>query len=279
VEADHVRRIVVAREIFMTTPVPGPHSALLDRIVAALRRDDRLEAVLASGSLVNGGFDDHSDLDLVVLVRPDVYVATMSKRRAIAESIGGLLAAFTGEHVGEPRLLICLYGPPLVHVDLKFVMLEDMRSLVERPRLLWAREAPKVQECLEVADVAWPNRSPQWFEDRAWVWLHYCAAKLLRGELYEAIGMLAFFREQILGPMFHREAGRPQRGVRRIEQDAHATAALTETVPALDRAAALLALKRSIGLYIELRQVEPPPATTSHMPESLRAYIEATASR
>ena len=53
-----------------------------------------------------------------------------------------------------------------------------------------------------------------------------CATKLLRGELYEAVGMLAFFREQILGPMFHREAGRPQRGVRRIEQDAHATAAL-----------------------------------------------------
>jgi predicted nucleotidyltransferase len=263
----------------MTTPVPGPHSALLDRIVAALRRDDRLEAVLASGSLVNGGFDGHSDLDLVVLVRPDVYVATMSERRAIADGIGGLLAAFTGEHVGEPRLLICLYGLPLVHVDIKFVTLEDMRSLVERPRLLWARDPPKVQECLDVADVAWPNRSPQWFEDRAWVWLHYCATKLLRGELYEAIGMLAFFREQILGPMFHRWAGRPQRGVRRIELDAHATAALAETVPALDRGAALRALEKSIALYLELRQIDPPPATTSHMPESLRDYITATASR
>jgi predicted nucleotidyltransferase len=257
----------------MSTPFPGPHSDLLDRIVAALRRDDRLEAVLAGGSLVNGGFDEHSDLDLVVLVRPDVYAATMSERRSIAESVGGMLAAFTGEHVGEPRLLICLYGPPLVHVDLKFVTLEDLRSLVERPRLLWAREASKVEGCIEVAEVAWPNRSPQWFDDRAWVWLHYCATKLLRGEIYEAIGMLAFFREQILGPMFHREAGRPQRGVRRIEQDARATAALTETVPALDKAAALLALERSIGCYIELRRGDPPPAPTSHMPQALRDYI------
>ena len=139
----------------------------------------------------------------------NAYVATMNERRAIADSIGGLLVAFTGEHVGEPRLLICLYGPPLVQVDLKFVTLEDLRSLVERPRLVWARESSTVEECLERADVAWPNRSPQWFEDRAWIWLQHGAAKLLRGELFEAIGMLAFIREQILGPMFHRAAGGP----------------------------------------------------------------------
>jgi hypothetical protein len=65
----------------------------------------------------------------------------------------------------------------------------------------------------------------------------------------------------------------------RIEEDAHATAALTETVPARDKAAALLALERSIGCYIDLRLADPPPATTSHMPEALRDYIAASASR
>lgn len=44
--------------------------------------------------------------------------------------------------------------------------------------------------------------SLQWFEARAWIWLHYAATKLARGELYEAIGMLGFFREQVLGPLF-----------------------------------------------------------------------------
>jgi hypothetical protein len=34
-------------------------------------------------------------------------------------------SAFSGEHVGEPRALICLYGPPLLPVDLKFVSLSD----------------------------------------------------------------------------------------------------------------------------------------------------------
>lgn len=31
------------------------------------------------------------------------------------------------------------------------------------------------------------------------------------------MGMLAFFREQVLGPMLYRRASLPQRGVRRIE--------------------------------------------------------------
>ncbi|NRS94850.1 hypothetical protein DFH40_002566 [Clostridium beijerinckii] len=45
----------------------------------------------------------------------------MNERIKIAESLGTLLSAFTGEHVGEPRLLICLCEPELLHVDLKFV--------------------------------------------------------------------------------------------------------------------------------------------------------------
>ena len=39
--------------------------------------------------------------------------------------VPGPHATFTGEHVGESRVLICLYGPPLLHVDLKFVSLSD----------------------------------------------------------------------------------------------------------------------------------------------------------
>lgn len=259
----------------MTTPITGPHAVLLERTVSALRADGRVEAVLAGGSLASGGFDEHSDLDLVIVVRAEVHAAVMGERRAIAESIGGLIAAFTGEHVGEPRLLICLYGPPLVHLDLKFVTLDDLKSVVERPQVVWAREPARAKQCLERADVAWPNRSPQWFEDRAWIWLHYGATKLLRGELFETIGMLAFFREQILGPMFHHQALRPQRGVRRIEQDALATGALAQTVPTLDGAAVRLALERSIDLYEDLRQVDPPPAMAPHMPEALREYIKA----
>jgi hypothetical protein len=43
----------------------------------------------------------------------------MEDRQQIAASLGSLLTVFTGDHVGEPRLLGCPYEvtPPL-HVDL-----------------------------------------------------------------------------------------------------------------------------------------------------------------
>lgn len=63
-----------------------------------------------------------------------LILSTMTKSwrsRELAGTLGHLLHAFTGEHVGEPRLLICLYGPELLHVDLKFVTLEMLTQRVE----------------------------------------------------------------------------------------------------------------------------------------------------
>src|SRR5580693_2263302 len=96
----------------MPSTLPDLHADMLERIIAVVREDTRFEAILAGGSLVHGGFDQHSDLDLVLVVTSDSYAEVMESRPAIADGMGELLAAFTGEHVGEPRLLICLYGPP-----------------------------------------------------------------------------------------------------------------------------------------------------------------------
>jgi hypothetical protein len=45
-----------------------------------------------------------------------------------ASRLGELLPSFTGEHVGEPRLLICLYNNPLLHAELKFVTPEEFKK-------------------------------------------------------------------------------------------------------------------------------------------------------
>ncbi|EMY71326.1 hypothetical protein [Leptospira vanthielii] len=37
----------------------------------------------------------------------------------------------------------------------------------------------------------WPNLNFQWIEDRFWVWIHYAATELGRGEFFEAIDFLA----------------------------------------------------------------------------------------
>jgi len=85
------------------------------------------------GSLAYGGFDEQSDLDFVIVVRADDHAAAMAGRQAFAARLGSLLAAFSGEHVGEPRLLICLYGPPLLHVDLKVHRAGDLSALRSIP--------------------------------------------------------------------------------------------------------------------------------------------------
>jgi hypothetical protein len=236
-----------------------------------------MAALLAGGSYVHGGFDDHSDLDFVILVQEERYGEVMASRLEFAERLGDLLAAFTGEHVGEPRLLICLYGPPLIHIDLKFVKPSDLDRLVERPSVLFARDPGQVESLLEAAAVEWPNASPDWFEQRAWIWLHYGAAKLARGELFEAIGMLAFFRDQVLGPMLHRRAGRLQRGVRRIEMlDGNAVGQLANTIATFDTESVRAAFLNAMDMYLDLRADELPSQQVVSMPAAIRNYLVKT---
>ncbi|WP_200863979.1 hypothetical protein [Asticcacaulis sp. AC466] len=252
--------------------LPDLHNAQLDRILEAVKGDARIDALLGAGSLIWGGFDIHSDLDLVVIVADAEYEAVMAARPAFASGLGELITAFTGEHVGEPRLLICLYGPTLLHVDLKFVRLSDLTQMVERPAILWARDESVVEATLDRAEIVWPQADAQWFEDRVWTWLHYGATKRHRGELFEAIGMLAFLQERVLGPMLMRRAGRLQRGVRRIEQVPEA-GRLQAVHAAYDAADIARALTAAMTLYLDLRADAPPARLAPYMPDAMQAFI------
>lgn len=258
----------------MSSTLPSLHQEFVERVRNSVENDRRLTALLAGGSYIHGGFDQHSDLDFVIVVKDENYEEVMASRHGFAESLGNLLAAFTGEHVGEPRLLICLHGPPLLHVDLKFVLQSSLDRLVERPAVLFARNPGEIESLLDEAAIEWPNAPPDWFEQRAWIWLHYGATKLARGELFEAIGMLGFFREQVLGPMLHRRSGRPQRGVRRIEAlDAASADRLAGTVPDVDRDSVRDAYLVAVDMYLDLRAEDPPRHATKHMPDTIRAYL------
>lgn len=254
----------------MTSSLPRLHGDFIATLIALLEPDRRFLALLGGGSLVHGGFDEHSDLDFVLVAEDGDYAGALASRQALAEAAGPLLAAFGGEHVGEPRLLVCLYGPPLLHVDFKLVNAADLDRRIERPTLLWARDPAAVTARLDAAEIEWPDRDPDWFEARAWIWLHYGIAKARRGELFEAIGMLAFFREQVLGPMLHRRAGRPQRGVRRIEAaGVDAGGRLAATVAGHDAGAVIAALRSAIDLYLDLRGDSPPTHPVQGMPAAL----------
>jgi hypothetical protein len=246
-------------EILMSTPgILSAHSTFLDRALRLLRADRRFVGVAAAGSFATGTMDEFSDLELVIAVEPDEEEVVSAEWQQIAAGLGPLVAAFTGEHVGEPRVLICLYdgdggGPPL-HVDLKFVSLPDIANRVDDLAVLWERDG-RVTRALQLGEALFPSPTPQWIEDRFWVWIHYGATKVGRGELFEALDFLAFLRARVLGPLMLLEAGAQPSGVPRVETAAPSRAAeLRATVAPYDAAECARSLYAAADLYRSLRQ-------------------------
>lgn len=242
----------------MRAMVPAMHQAFVDRALPLFAADPRLLGVAAAGSWITGTMDVHSDVDLVVVVEPSAMEAVSAERRTILDGLGSVLAAFTGEHVGEPRVMIALYGAPLLHVDVKFIALDDLATRVEDPVVLWERDGA-VSRALAATRPRWPQPDWQWIEDRFWVWVHYGAVKLARGELYEALDFLGFLRGVVLAPLGSLAHGRPARGVRLIERDLPELAvALRATVAGYDVREIRVALESAVALYLRLREESAP---------------------
>jgi hypothetical protein len=235
--------------------LPEPHRSLLRSLCDGLQAIPDIVGLAAGGSFAGGRMDEHSDLDLVVVVDESAWPAILEQRRDIAATLGPLLGAFTGEHVGEPRLLIAMYGPPMIHVDLKFVPPGALRERVEDPVLLWDR-GQGLAALLATSRAHYPGPDPQWIEDRFWIWIHYAATKLARGELFEVLGFLAYLRSQVLGPLALAEAGVQPTGVRRLEEHAgRRVDAIRATVARYDRRDAGRAILAAVEAYRELREV------------------------
>ena len=233
--------------------VPEPHRRFLDSAVARLKADERLLGVAVAGSWNTGEMDRFSDLDLVIAVTDDAFDAVMLERPSIARGLGDLLSGFTGEHVGEPRVFICLYGPPLLHVDLKFVRISDFHDRVEDPEVVWERSGA-LTGMLSRSRAHWPPANLQWIEDRFWTWIHYGACKVGRGELFEAIDFVAFLRTTVLGPLALTARGHLPRGVRKLESNVpELIEQFVGTLATHDASSCTGALEQAVRLYRQLR--------------------------
>jgi predicted nucleotidyltransferase len=251
----------------------------LARALPVLERDVRIAGVAAGGSYITGELDEFSDLDLVLVVAPDATEAVNAARIDIARSLGRLLSGFTGEHVGEPRLIVCLYDAPLLHVDLKFVSLDDFPKRVEDPTVLFERDRA-LTRALAREPAVFPKPGAQWIEDRFWIWIHYAATKVSRGELFEAGDFLAFLRAQALAPLAAALKSENPRGVRRLEH-AHPEhlADFDRTLAARTPQSCLDALTAAVALYRKLRDAAGAPhverrAETEH---AATAYLASLA--
>lgn len=225
--------------------------------------------------MITGNMDKYSDLDFIVVYDAAFKEEVMKQRIQIAEKLGNLLSAFTGEHVGEPRLVICLYGTPTLHVDIKYVTVQELEQRVEDPIILWERES-KISAILNATSSHYPYPNRQWIEDRFWVWVHYAATKLGRGEWFELIDHLTFMRSAVLGPLFHIKNGELPRGVRKLEEfEGEELEELKETIPSYSAESCYRALQMTIRLYQRFRQDSSGIEYKSEAEQASIAYLES----
>jgi hypothetical protein len=147
--------------------------------------------------------------------------------------------------VGEPRVLICLYDNPLLHVDVKFMAHEDAATLHYPAEVLWSRGVPP--------SLPGPGPAPafdvQWCANRLSTWAHYIGVKIARGELFEAVHSLDFLRTRVLAPLIAIETGVEPRALRRLEETrSPRLESLARTVCGYDRSALLAATKEAFEL-------------------------------
>lgn len=249
-----------------------PFQAFLDRALPVIEGDPRLTALLLAGSAVTGGMDRWSDLDTIIVVDDASADALFEEHTSIAGALGTLLLAFRGTHVGEPRLLLCLYDePPLLHVDVKFLAERDLPTLTTPTEVYWSRGAAP----------ALPTPAPprafdvQWCADRVPGWVHYVGVKLGRGEYFEAISSLEFLRGRVLAPLLALEAGLPARGVRRIEETGSPRLpALGRTVAAYEPAAIAAAATAAFELVFSLLDGHPEIVRHTVAEQKTLAFLE-----
>lgn len=234
--------------------MPKIHKSFISNLSKVLKKDSRFVGLTIGGSYLTNEMDEYSDVDLILTVDPNSYEQVMNERIKFAENFGTLLSAFTGEHVGEPRLLICLYGPELLHVDLKFVTPDDFENRVEDPHIIFEKNNC-ISNIIKKSKAKFPTPDLQWIEDRFWIWIHYGALKIGRGEIFEAIEFISFLRQVVIGPMALMKNNKLPRGVRKLEIDAPEEATiLKNTIVKHDPLSCINALDTLIDLYLDLRK-------------------------
>ncbi|MEO7924323.1 MAG: nucleotidyltransferase domain-containing protein [Chitinophagaceae bacterium] len=233
-----------------------------EQVIAIVKEDPGVIGLAAAGSWITDELDEYSDLDLVLVTKEKIG-GDKKKMLAYAKRFGEFISGFTGEHVGEPRLLICLYDNPLLHVDIKFLTLPELADRIEDPVILFEREG-QLSTVIKKTKAVWPQPDLQWIEDRFWTWVHYVAVKAARGELFETLDGLGFLRSVVLTPLLQIKSKTQPRGMRKVETKLSAADLenLKITVAQYNRASVIKALENTVGIYRNLRKKLFPDTIT-----------------
>jgi predicted nucleotidyltransferase len=225
-----------------------------DKVVEIVKKDTAVIGLAVAGSWITDELDEYSDLDLVLVTKKKI-AGDKEKMLEVAARFGNLLSGFTGEHVGEPRVLICLYDDPLLHVDIKFLTLPEFDDRVENPVVLFEREH-QLSDIIKSTKAVWPQPDFQWIEDRMWTWVHYIASKAARGEYFECLDGLGYIRGKVLAPLLQVKSKTLVRGLRKVEKKLNPPDLedLKITVAQYNKASVLKALDNTVSVYRMLRR-------------------------
>ena len=204
----------------MMDSLPEKHRQFLLPFIEAIEQDSRIIGIAAIGSLGFGDIDEFSDLDLIVVCEDTHRDELQKNAEAFAKQFGPLLSFYRGHHVGEPRLLVCFFGEPLLHVDFTFMTLDEFAvDRVQVPAILLDRE-DKLRSAVARVEVDFSKPHRQSIETKFWVWIFNASCKLARGDLFSAISYIGTIRKSALIPLIQDNAGATPRGFRTLQSDA-----------------------------------------------------------
>ena len=223
-------------------------------VVEIIKKDSNVIGLAAGGSFITNELDEYSDLDLVLITKK-MIAGNKEKMINYAKSFGDFISGFTGDHVGEPRLLVCLFDSPLLHVDIKFLTLPEFSDRVENPVVLFEKDN-QLTKIITSTKAQWPQPDFQWLEDRFWTWVHYVAGKAARGEYFECIDGIDFIRSKVLAPLLQLKNKKRPRAMRKVETELTLSDLenLKITVAQYNKESILKALDNTVSIYKSLRR-------------------------
>ncbi|MEZ0234740.1 MAG: aminoglycoside 6-adenylyltransferase [Actinomycetota bacterium] len=166
---------------------------VLDRFVAACSADDRIVAAFLAGSAARGEEDEHSDLDLSVVVPDDDFDEVVNDRERLIAQLGDALFL---EDFGIDGLVFAIL-PDGTDIELHFVRESELDRVRSGPHRVLVDD----RGVLTGATFPWPefDRATQTQELREvvmWFWhdLSHFAAAIDRDHLWWAAGQLEALR-------------------------------------------------------------------------------------
>lgn len=169
------------------------HQIVMDRFIAACQADDRITAALYVGSYVKGLADEHSDLDLYLIITDEAYEDFIASRQKFILKLGEPLFV---EDFDLSDILFLIF-PDGSEVEISFGQESQLSEILNEPykilldkKNITANIVPQERQFNEAEQTEKLRRLIYWF----WHELSHFITGLARRELWWVYGQLGALR-------------------------------------------------------------------------------------